>query len=124
MTDESPHPGASLPILQVPRTCSEYWPDRLDLEAALVEFTVQVYHDRVACLYQLSSYGGRDMVVVWNWRSGDVVKVGVVFQDNAYVYAVQNEMLDTDFPTFIHRSSILLQQDNTQICHFSPPPLF
>ena len=75
MTGDSTHPDSDVHSLRCPPECIDYWPDRAELADALVEFTVQVYYDRVACLYQLSTFGGKDMVVVWNWRSGEVLKV-------------------------------------------------
>lgn len=72
---DSYHPEAENPILQCPPECTSYWPEGVDLEDALIEFTVQVYYDRVACLYQLSPFGGKDMIVVWNWRTGKIIKV-------------------------------------------------
>lgn len=79
MTGNSAHPEAENSILRCSPICKPYWPERQDLEAALIEFTVQVYYDWVACLYQLSPYGGKDMVIVWNWRSGEIVKVDFAF---------------------------------------------
>jgi hypothetical protein len=111
MTGDTAHPEAQCPVLRCPPDCRYYWPPRFDLETALIEFTVQVYHDHVACLYQLSAFGGKDMVVVWNWRSGQVVKVNSPL--NPHLLSISETVFY--FRSSVHPYPI---KDNTPTCHF------
>ena len=88
MTGNRFHPDAQVPVLRCPPECEGYWPARSDLEEADIEFTVQIYYDLIACLYQLSPFDGRDMVVVWNWKTGQVVKVNCIYCLYICIYQV------------------------------------